>query len=229
MNASKIPDNIPPTASLSVYGVTGLTAYFGLLDVGEPKEGETVVISGAAGATGSVAGQIAKIKGCRVIGIAGGTKKCNWLTEEANFDAAIDYKSADLAETLRELCPNGIDLVFDNVGGEFLDTALTLINMNARIVLCGAISTYNNESPAPGPSNYMSLVIMRAKMEGFIVLDYLDRFPEAISSLSNWVEEGKITYLEDIQEGIENAPDTLVRLFTGQNFGKQLLKISDPD
>ena len=229
MNASKIPDNIPPTASLSVYGVTGLTAYFGLLDVGEPNEGETVVISGAAGATGSVAGQIAKIKGCRVIGIAGGTKKCNWLTEEANFDAAIDYKSADLAETLRELCPNGIDLVFDNVGGEFLDTALTLINMNARIVLCGAISTYNNESPAPGPSNYMSLVIMRAKMEGFIVLDYLDRFPEAISSLSNWVEEGKITYLEDIQEGIENAPDTLVRLFTGQNFGKQLLKISDPD
>ena len=229
MNASKIPDNIPPTASLSVYGVTGLTAYFGLLDVGEPNEGETVVISGAAGATGSVAGQIAKIKGCRVIGIAGGTKKCNWLTEEANFDAAIDYKSADLAETLKELCPNGIDVVFDNVGGEFLDTALTLINMNARIVLCGAISTYNNESPAPGPSNYMSLVIMRAKMEGFIVLDYLDRFPEAISSLSNWVEEGKITYLEDIQEGIENAPDTLVRLFTGQNFGKQLLKISDPD
>ena len=229
MNASKISDNIPPTASLSVYGVTGLTAYFGLLDVGEPREGETVVISGAAGATGSVAGQIAKIKGCRVIGIAGGTKKCNWLTEEANFDAAIDYKSADLAETLRELCPNGIDLVFDNVGGEFLDTALTLINMNARIVLCGAISTYNNESPAPGPSNYMSLVIMRAKMEGFIVLDYLDRFPEAISSLSNWVEEGKITYLEDIQEGIEKAPDTLVRLFTGQNFGKQLLKISDPD
>ena len=141
MNASKIPDNIPPTASLSVYGVTGLTAYFGLLDVGEPKEGETVVISGAAGATGSVAGQIAKIKGCRVIGIAGGTKKCNWLTEEANFDAAIDYKSANLAETLRELCPNGIDMVFDNVGGEFLDTALTLINMNARIVLCGAIST----------------------------------------------------------------------------------------
>ena len=229
MNASKIPDNIPPTASLSVYGVTGLTAYFGLLDVGEPNEGETVVISGAAGATGSVAGQIAKIKGCRVIGIAGGTKKCNWLTEQANFDAAIDYKSADIAETLKELCPNGIDVVFDNVGGEFLDTALTLINMNARIVLCGAISTYNNESPAPGPSNYMSLVIMRAKMEGFIVLDYLDRFPEAISSISNWVEEGKITYLEDIQEGIENAPDTLVRLFTGQNFGKQLLKISDPD
>ena len=229
MNASKIPDNIPPTASLSVYGVTGLTAYFGLLDVGEPKEGETVVISGAAGATGSVAGQIAKIKGCRVIGIAGGTKKCNWLTEEANFDAAIDYKSANLAETLRELCPDGIDVVFDNVGGEFLDTALTLINMNARIVLCGAISTYNNESPAPGPSNYMSLVIMRAKMEGFIVLDYLDRFPEAISNLSNWVKEGKINYLEYIQEGIENAPDTLVRLFTGQNFGKQLLKISDPD
>ena len=229
MNASIIPGNIPPTASLSVYGVTGLTAYFGLLDVGKPKEGETVVISGAAGATGSVVGQIAKIKGCRVIGVAGGARKCRWLTEEANFDAAIDYKTADLAETLKELCPDGIDVVFDNVGGEFLDTALTLINMNARIVVCGAISTYNNEEPAPGPSNYMSLVIMRAKMEGFIVLDYLDRFPEAISSLSKWVQEGKIIYLEDIQEGIENAPDTLVRLFTGQNFGKQLLKISDPD
>ena len=229
MNASIIPGNIPPTASLSVYGVTGLTAYFGLLDVGKPKEGETVVISGAEGATGSVVGQIAKIKGCRVIGVAGGAKKCRWLTEEANFDAAIDYKTADLAETLKELCPDGIDVVFDNVGGEFLDTALTLINMNARIVVCGAISTYNNEEPAPGPSNYMSLVIMRAKMEGFIVLDYLDRFPEAISSLSKWVQEGKIIYLEDIQEGIENAPDTLVRLFTGQNFGKQLLKISDPD
>ena len=136
MNASIIPGNIPPTASLSVYGVTGLTAYFGLLDVGKPKEGETVVISGAAGATGSVVGQIAKIKGCRVIGVAGGAKKCRWLTEEANFDAAIDYKSANLAESLRELCPEGIDVVFDNVGGEFLDTTLTLINMNARIVIC---------------------------------------------------------------------------------------------
>ena len=229
MNASKIPENIPPTASLSVYGVTGLTAYFGLLDIGEPKEGETVVISGAAGATGSVAGQIAKIKGCKVIGIAGGAKKCRWLTEEANFDAAIDYKNSDLSEALSELCPNGIDVVFDNVGGEFLNTSLMLINMNARIVLCGAISTYNNEVPSPGPSNYMSLVINRAKMEGFIVLDYLERFPEAISSLREWVEAGKVTYLEDVQEGIENAPDTLIRLFTGQNFGKQLLKISDPD
>ena len=229
MNASKILDNIPPTASLSIYGVTGLTAYFGLLDVANPKEGETVVISGAAGATGSVAGQIAKIKGCRVIGIAGGPKKCRWLTEEANFDAAIDYKSANLGEALRELCPDGIDVVFDNVGGEFLNTALTVINMNARIVLCGAISTYNNEKPSPGPSNYMSLVIMRAKMEGFIVLDYADRFPEAINNLRKWVEQSKITYLEDIQEGIENAPDTLVRLFTGQNFGKQLLKIAEAD
>ena len=229
MNASKIPNNIPPTASLSVYGVTGLTAYFGLLDVGEPREGDTVVISGAAGATGSVAGQIAKVKGCRVIGIAGGAKKCKWLTEEANFDAAIDYKSANLGEALREVCPNGIDLVFDNVGGEFLNTVLTLINMKARIVLCGAISTYNDETPTPGPSAYMSLVIMRARMEGFIVLDYLEKFPEAVMELKNWVQEGKIRYLEDIQEGIENAPDTLIRLFTGQNFGKQLLKIAEPD
>ncbi len=229
MNASKIPDNMPQTASLSVYGVTGLTAYFGLLDVGEPKEGDTVVISGAAGATGSVAGQIAKIKGCRVIGIAGGAKKCKWLTEEANFDAAIDYKSANLGDTLRELCPDGIDVVFDNVGGEFLNTVLTLINMNARVVLCGAISTYNDKTPTPGPSTYMSLVIMRARMEGFIVLDYLEKFPEAVRELKNWVQEDKIRYLEDIQEGIENAPDTLIRLFTGQNFGKQLLKIAEPD
>jgi len=229
MNASKIPEGVSPTASLSVFGVTGLTAYFGLLDIGEPKEGETVVISGAAGATGSIAGQIAKLRGCRVIGIAGGAKKCRWLTEEANFDAAIDYKDSNLPEALREICPKGIDIVFDNVGGEFLDTSLTLINMNARIVLCGAISTYNNEVPAPGPSNYMSLVINRAKMEGFIVLDYLDRFPEAINHLSKWVEDKEITYLEDIQEGIENAPDTLIRLFTGQNFGKQLLKIADPE
>ena len=229
MNASKIPEGVSPTASLSVFGVTGLTAYFGLLDIGEPKEGETVVISGAAGATGSIAGQIAKLRGCRVIGIAGGAKKCRWLTEEANFDAAIDYKDSNLPEALREICPKGIDIVFDNVGGEFLDTSLNLINMNARIVLCGAISTYNNKVPAPGPSNYMSLVINRAKMEGFIVLDYLDRFPEAINHLSKWVEDKEITYLEDIQEGIENAPDTLIRLFTGQNFGKQLLKIADPE
>ena len=229
MNANKIPEDIPVTSSLSVYGVTGLTAYFGLLDVGEPKEGDTVVVSGAAGATGSVAGQIAKIKGCRVIGLAGGAKKCRWLTEEANFDAAIDYKKANLNESLRELCPEGIDVVFDNVGGEFLNLSLTHLAMNAKVVLCGAISTYNDETPTPGPSNYMSLVIMRAKMEGFIVLDYLDRFPEAASKLRQWVEEEEINYLEDIQEGIENAPDTLVRLFTGQNFGKQLLKIAEPE
>lgn len=229
MNATKVPEDIPVTASLSVYGVTGLTAYFGLLDIGKPKAGETIVISGAAGATGSVAGQIAKLKGCRVIGIAGGVKKCQWLTEQANFDAAIDYKTANMSESLKELCPEGVDVVFDNVGGEFLDTALTLINMKARVILCGAISTYNDEEPSPGPSSYMSLVIMRAKMEGFIVLDYLDKFPEAVRELKNWVKEGKIIYLEDMQEGIENAPETLVRLFTGQNFGKQLLKIAEPD
>ena len=229
MSATKVPEDMPITAPLSVFGVTGLTAYFGLLDIGLPKEGDTVVVSGAAGATGSIAGQIAKIKGCKVIGTAGGPEKCRWLTEEANFDGAIDYKSANLSNSLRELCPEGINVVFDNVGGEFLNVALAQLALNARIVLCGAISRYNEKILPPGPSNYMALIFMRAKMEGFIVLDYAPKFPKAIEEISGWVREGKIIYKEDIQEGLENAPSTLVRLYTGQNVGKQLLKISEPE
>ena len=229
LNATVIPEGVSLTAPLSVFGITGLTAYFGLLDVGQPKEGDTVLISGAAGSTGSIASQIAKIKGCRVIGVAGGVEKCKWLTEEVKIDAAIDYKTANLEEVIPELCPEGIDVIFDNVGGEFLNTSLISINQNARVAICGAISGYNNETPAPGPSNYTALLIQRARMEGFIVLDYMDRFPEAIGELMQWVQEGKIIYQEDIQEGIENAPDTLLRLYTGQNKGKQLLKIADPE
>ena len=229
MNATVIPEGASLTAPLSVFGITGLTAYFGLLDVGQPKEGETVLVSGAAGSTGSIVAQIAKIKGCRVIGVAGGVEKCKWLTEEVKIDAAIDYKTANLQEVIPELCPEGIDVIFDNVGGEFLNTSLLSINQNARVAICGAISGYNNEAPAPGPSNYTALLIQRAKMEGFIVLDYMDRFPEAIGELMQWVQEGKIIYQEDIQEGIENAPETLLRLYTGQNKGKQLLKIADPE
>mgnify|MGYP006241432087 FL=1 len=186
-------------------------------------------MSGAAGSTGSIAAQIAKIKGCRVIGVAGGAEKCKWLTEEVKIDAAIDYKKANLSEVLPELCPEGVDVVFDNVGGEFLNTALTVVNQSARLAICGAISGYNNETPAPGPSNYMALIIQRARMEGFIVLDYMDKFPEAIGELMQWESEGKIIYQEDIQEGIENAPETLLRLYTGKNKGKQLLKIADPE
>lgn len=229
MNATHVPADIPITAPLSVFGITGLTAYFGLLDIGKPTEGNTVLISGAAGATGSIAGQIAKLKGCRVIGTAGGAKKCRWLTEKANFDVAIDYKTADLDSTLQEICPEGIDVIFDNVGGEFLNTALSKINQNARIVICGAISGYNEKVPPPGPSNYTSLIIQRAKMEGFIVLDYVDQFNDAMKDLTSWVKEGKIVYQEDIAEGLENAPETLLRLYSGENIGKQLLKVADPD
>ena len=229
LNATVIPEGASLTAPLSVFGITGLTAYFGLLDVGQPKEGDTVLVSGAAGSTGSIVAQIAKIKGCRVIGVAGGVEKCKWLTEEVKIDAAIDYKTANLQEVIPELCPEGIDVIFDNVGGEFLNTSLLSINQNARVAICGAISGYNNEAPAPGPSNYTALLIQRARMEGFIVLDYMDRFPEAIGELMQWVQEGKIIYQEDIQEGIENAPETLLRLYTGQNKGKQLLKIADPE
>ena len=229
LNATIIPEGASLTAPLSVFGITGLTAYFGLLDVGQAKEGDTVLVSGAAGSTGSIAAQIAKLKGCRVIGVAGGTEKCRWLTEEAKIDAAIDYKAANMAEVIPELCPEGVDVIFDNVGGEFLNTALVSINQNARLAICGAISGYNNETPAPVPSNYNMLIIQRARMEGFIVLDYMYRFPQAIGELMQWVQEGKIVYQEDIQEGIENAPNTLLRLYTGLNQGKQLLKIADPD
>jgi NADPH-dependent curcumin reductase CurA len=228
MPTTKLAPGVPLTMPLSVLGLTGLTAYFGLLDIGRLQAGDTVVVSGAAGATGSIVGQIAKIHGCRVIGIAGGTEKCAWLTGEAGFDAAIDYKAEQVQRRLRELCPAGINIFFDNVGGDILDAALAVIAMQARIVLCGGISRYNEETLPPGPKNYFNLVLQRGRMEGFIVLDYTPRFAEAEHELARWVTAGKLKHKEDIQEGFANAPKTFLRLFEGKNFGKQLLKIADP-
>ena len=228
MPPTKIPADASLTWPLGVLGVTGLTAYFGILDVGRPQKGDTCVVSGAAGATGSIAGQIAKLKGCRVIGIAGGPEKCGWLTGEAHYDAAIDYKAEDVDARLRELCPDGIDLYFDNVGGDILDAALAHIAQNARVVLCGGISRYNATEPPPGPKNYMNLVIQRARMEGFIVIDYADRFADAAREMTGWITSGTLTFQEDVQEGFENAPRTFLRLFEGKNVGKQLLKIAEP-
>ena len=225
---TKLPPGVAPELMLSVLGTTGLTAYWGLLDLGKPQSGETVLVSGAAGATGSVAGQIARIKGCRVVGIAGGPEKCAWLTEEARFDAAIDYKSEDVDARIGELCPNRVDVFFDNVGGGILEAALNHINLRARVVLCGGISSYNATEPVPGPANLMNLVINRARMEGFIIIDYFDRMAQSVSDLMGWIQSGELVYQNDIQEGFENIPQTLTRLFTGQNRGKQLLKIADP-
>ena len=223
----RLPPGTPPNLALSLFGITGPTAYFGMLDIGKIKAGETVVVSGAAGSTGSVAGQIAKINGCRVIGTAGGKEKCDWLVDVAGFDGAIDYKSEDVGSRLSALCPSGIDVFFDNVGGTVLNEVLARINLHARIVLCGAISRYNDAAPPPGPANYFNLVPRRARMEGFIILDYAPRFGEAIQALGGWRREGKLVQKEDVAEGLENAPRTLMRLFTGENFGKQLLKIAD--
>ncbi len=222
-----LPRGIPLTAALSVFGVTGMTAYFGLLDIGQPHAGETVVVSGAAGATGSVAGQIAKIKGCHVVGIAGSAEKCRWVTQDLGFDACINYRTENVAARLRETCPRKIDIYFDNVGGEILDTVLLMIRRRARIVLCGAISMYNVVELPPGPKHYVQLIIQRARMEGFIVTDYLPRFPEASAQLGQWVAEEKVKYAVDVVEGLENAPAALNRLFSGTNTGKLLVKISD--
>ncbi len=229
LGVSKLPPGVTPQLALGVLGVTGLTAYWGLLDVGHPKAGETVLVSGAAGATGSVAGQIARIKGCRVVGIAGGPEKCAWLTDVARFDGVIDYKSEHVNQRIGELCPDRVDVFFDNVGGGILEATLDHINMRARVVLCGGISAYNATEPVPGPTNLMNLVIMRARMEGFIIIDYMDRAGIAVNDLLGWIQSGELVHQEDIQEGFENIPKTLNRLFTGQNLGKQLLKIADPD
>jgi hypothetical protein len=224
---NKLPPGVPLETAMSVLGATGITAYFGLLEVGKPKAGETVVVSGAAGATGSVVGQIARIQGCRSIGIAGGKDKCDWLLKEARFDAAIDYKAEDVAARLGALCPTGIDVYFDNVGGDLLDTALVQLAMRGRIVLCGAISTYNDGELRPGPKHYLNLLMKRGRMEGFLVLDYMARATEAIAHLWPWVENGQIVYRVDVARGIESAPDALRRLFLGQNRGKQLVRIAD--
>jgi hypothetical protein len=224
---SVVPEGVPIPIAMSVLGITGLTAYFGLLEIGRPQAGETVVVSGAAGATGSVAGQIARLQGCRVVGIAGGPDKCRWLVGEARFDAAIDYRNEDVAARLAELCPDGIDIYFDNVGGEILDAALARLAFKGRVVLCGAIADYNRSELGPGPRNYLNLLLQRGRMEGFIILDFLERAGEAVAELGRWVAAGEIKVEVDIQEGLENAPRTLRRLFTGENRGKQLLRIAE--
>ncbi len=224
----KIPPGVDLPTALSLFGITGLTAYFGLLDIGAPKAGETVVVSGAAGSTGSLAAQIAKIKGARVIGIAGGAKKCEWLTKDLGLDAAIDYRGENVAARIRELCPHGVDVYFDNVGGEILDAVLARLAMAARIVLCGAISVYNDFAHMPGIRNYVSLILRSATMRGFLVFSYAARFPEAIAELGAWARAGKIKNQVDVMTGLENAPDALRRLFTGENLGKQLVKLAEP-
>lgn len=222
----KIHQQTPLSYPLHIFGLTGFTAYFGFLDIALPKRGETVVISGAAGATGSTVGQIAKLKGCRVIGIAGGQAKCQWLIDELGYDAAIDYKSESVDERLTALCHHSIDVFFDNVGGAVLDSALTQMSNNGRIVLCGGISSgYQTSDLPPGPRNYMQLVVRRCRMQGFIVLDYIDRYPQARDQLTQWVNAGKIVVKEHILDGIVKCPEALANLFEGKNFGKQLVRI----
>jgi NADPH-dependent curcumin reductase len=217
----------PLPVHLGVLGMTGRTAYFGLLEVGQPKPGETIVVSCAAGAVGSVVGQIARIKGCRAVGIAGGAEKCRYLVDDLGFDAAIDYKSQDVRAALKEHCPNGIDVFFDNVGGDILEAALARLARGARIVLCGAISQYNVTGPPRGPSNYMALLVNRASMKGFLVGDYAARNDEATRALAAWLADGKLRSREDIVEGLETFPDTLIKLFNGENAGKLIMKVAD--
>jgi NADPH-dependent curcumin reductase CurA len=217
-------------ASLPTYlgtlGMPGMTAYFGLLEIGKPKAGETVVVSGAAGAVGMVVGQIAKIKGCTVVGIAGGSEKCAFLKSELGFDAAIDYKGEDVKKALKEHCPKGIDVYFDNVGGEILDAALARLAMHARIVICGAISQYNATEGMKGPANYMSLLVNRASMTGMVVFDWADRYAEAAREMAGWIAAGKLKAKEDVVEGgVDAFPETLLKLFKGENFGKLVLKV----
>ncbi len=220
-------DVAPLTMYLSVLGMPGMTAYFGLLDIGKPVAGETVVVSAAAGAVGMVVGQIAKIKGCRVVGIAGGPEKCRFLIEELGFDAAIDYKSEDVRTALKERCPERINVYFDNVGGDILDAVLTRLARHARIVICGSISQYNNEGPARGPANYMALLVDRARMEGFLVFDFHRRYAEAEAEMAAWIADGRLRSVEDVVAGIEHFPDTLLKLYRGENFGKLILSAGD--
>lgn len=220
------PQRAPLPLYLSALGMTGMTAYFALLEVGAPEAGETVVISGAAGAVGSIAGQIAKLKGCRVVGIAGGEEKCRYLVDELGFDATIDYKHEDMAAGLKRTCPKGVDVYFDNVGGDILDAVLTRLNFKARVVICGAISQYNNKEAVKGPSNYLSLLVNRARMEGFVVMDHAAQFPKALQEMGGWLASGELKSREDIVEGLENFPDTLLKLFSGENFGKLVLKVN---
>lgn len=221
------PKLAPLSTYLGVLGMPGMTGYFGLLKSGEPKSGETVVVSGAAGAVGGLVGQIAKIKGCRVVGIAGGEEKCKFLIDELGFDAAIDYKNENVKKALKQACPKGVDVFFDNVGGDILDAVLTQINFKARIVICGAISQYNNTTPVKGPSNYLSLLVNRARMEGIVVFDNIKEYPIAMKEIGGWIQSGEMKIKEHIVDGIETFPDTLMMLFKGENFGKLILKVGE--
>jgi NADPH-dependent curcumin reductase len=217
----------PATAHLAALGISGLTAYFGLLDVGRPEPGQTVLVSGAAGSVGNIVGQIARIRGCRTVGIAGGEQKCRWLVEEAGFDAAIDYKTADLRAELKAHAPDGVDVFFDNVGGQSLEAALTRLARGARIVLCGAVSQYNETQH--GPANYMQLLVARASMTGFVIFDYVERYPEGIAQLGEWLRTGRLRSHEYIEDGhIGDFPDTLLKLFNGENTGKLILALEKP-
>lgn len=219
------PTLAPMTTYLNVLGMPGMTAYWGLMDVGAPKAGETVVVSGAAGAVGATVGQIAKIKGCRVVGIAGGQDKCDYAVKTLGFDACVDYKAGDIRKSLKAACPDGIDVYFDNVGGEILDTVLTQINLKARIIICGAISQYNNTTPIKGPSNYLSLLVNRARMEGIVVFDYAHKYKEAAIEMGGYLAAGKMVSKEHVVDGIDTFPETLMKLFKGENFGKLVLKV----
>ncbi len=222
----KVDEKLAPLPTyIGTLGMPGMTAYFGILEVGKIKEGDIVVISGAAGAVGSVVGQIAKIKGCRVIGIAGGADKCKYLIDELGFDGAIDYKNEDIYAGLKRECPKGLDVYFDNVGGEILNAALSRIRMRARIVICGAISQYNNTTRPEGPSNYMSLLVNRGTMQGMVVFDYSEKYGIAAKEMGMWMKEGKLKTKEDVYQGIENFHETFQRLFTGEKLGKLVLKI----
>lgn len=213
---------------LNVLGMPGMTGYFGLLDVGRPQPGQTVVVSGAAGAVGQTVGQLAKIKGCRVVGIAGGEAKCRFVVDELGFDACIDYKAGDVKQGLKDHCPNGVDVYFDNVGGDILDAVLARLARGARIVICGAISQYNATGAVQGPKNYLSLLVNRARMEGMVVFDYAARYGEAIAEMSKYLQEGRMKSREDVVEGgVAAFPGTLPKLFTGENFGKLVLKVAD--
>jgi NADPH-dependent curcumin reductase CurA len=214
------------TQWLNVLGMPGMTGYFGLMDVGQPKAGETLVVSGAAGAVGQTVGQLGKILGLRVVGIAGGPEKCDWVVRELGFDACIDYKAGNVKEDLRQQCPKGVDIYFDNVGGEILDLVLTRITRKARIIICGAISQYNNTTPVKGPANYLSLLVNRARMEGIVVFDYTERFPLAIAEMGGYLKSGKMKSKEDVVTGLQTFPETLLKLFNGENFGKLVLQVA---
>ena len=224
---TKLRAGITPEQALGVFGVTGLTAWFGLTEIGQPKAGDTVLVSGAAGATGSVVVQVAKALGCKVIGIAGGAEKCGWVVEQAGADGCIDYRAGNVARQIREHAPKGVNVVFENVGGEILDAALANLALRARVVLCGGISSYNDttEHRSPGLMNYMNLTVMRGRMEGFIILDYARRYGEGVAELAKLMAAGKLKTAEDMAHGFENCPATLRRLFEGKNFGKQLLSV----